>query len=383
MTAKSKIEKATKAINLGMQIYGHAKGLHRWYTTRDQYFATVEEDAFAYPELMAWLNERVTGKNYRFLIEREETLRYLDAKESIPVYIDGHKLLVSMGQDSTADPLGTAMMGNAQVINRREVLTFTSQGFEGIKALENLLDNLRKEAARQETKTYLYTPSNFGWGSAYMPKRGMDSVFLPEGVKESLVEDVNKFRNSADEYEKIGIPWHRGYLLHGAPGNGKSSMALALANDLKLSLFTLPLSAVSSDRQLTNMISDMRDDSILLIEDIDIFSGSVSRNAQKEAPTLAGMLNTLDGVGTPRGLITFITTNHVDSLDPALIRPGRVDYRLELKAPNDHQIRSMYRYVFGEELDVEPRKFESMADLTNVFKMNLGDAEAVRLEIKA
>jgi hypothetical protein len=43
----------------------------------------------------------------------------------------------------------------------------------------------------------------------------------------------------------------------------------------------------------------------------------------------------------------------------------------------------MYRYVFGEELDVEPRKFESMADLTNVFKMNLGDAEAVRLEIKA
>ena len=377
---KTKIDKATKAIALGTTIYAHGKNLHRWYTSRDQYFATVEDDAFGYGELMAWLNERITGKNYKFLVDRYGIARYIDAKESIPVYIDGHKLTVSMGQDDPANPM--VAMGGMQMVNKREVLTFASSGIAGINALENLLDELRKKAARVENRNYLYSMSNYGWNGTTIPKRGIDSVFLPEGMKESLIEDIEKFIASPDAYDKIGIPWHRGYMLHGQPGNGKSSMALALANELNMNLYTLNLSAVSSDRGLSDLIGDVEDNSILLIEDIDIFTSTVSRDSKKETPTLAGLLNSLDGVSTPRGLITFITTNHVESLDPALIRPGRVDYKLELKAPDEYQIRSMYLYVFEQELDVEPRNFDSMADLTNVFKMNLGDAEAVRLEIK-
>jgi hypothetical protein len=381
MDAKSKIEKVAKGVALGMTIYNHGKNLHNWYTNRNRYFATVEDDAFGYGELMAWLNERVTGKNYKFLVDRDGIARYLDAKEGIPVYIDGHKLTVSMGQDSPDSPMEA--MGGARLINRREVLTFSSSGEEGIRALERLLDDLRKKAAKTENKTCLFSVGNYGWECIYLPKRTMGSVFLPEGVKEALLTDIDNFRNSPDDYDRVGIPWHRGYMLYGEPGNGKSSMTLALANELSMDLYTLNLSAVTNDKSLSALIGDVTNDSILLIEDIDIFTSTVSRNTEKETPTLAGLLNALDGVATPRGLITFITTNHVDSLDPALIRPGRIDYKLELTAPDDYQIRSMYRYVFDEELGVEPRKFDSMADLTNVFKMNLGDSEAVRLEIKA
>lgn len=380
MDIKTKVEKTTKAIALATTIYAHGKNLHRWYNSRDQYFATVEEDAFGYGELMNWINERVTGRNYKFLVDRDGIARYLDAKESLPIEIEGHKLTVSMGKD---DPGPMGSMGGAQMINRREVLTFTSNGIGGILALERLLDEFRKKVAKTEMRAYLYSVSNYGWDAIFLPNRGIDSVFLPEGVKESLVADVETFRNNPEEYDKVGIPWHRGYMLYGEPGNGKSSMCLALANELKMNLYTLNLSAVTNDRSLTAMIRDIEDDSILLIEDIDIFQSTVSRDSEKETPTLAGLLNALDGVATPRGLITFITTNHVDSLDPALIRPGRVDYKVELKAPDAFQIRSMYQYIFGQELGVEPRNFDSMADLTNVFKMNLGDAEAVRLEIKS
>ena len=382
MSAKSKIEKVTKSIALGMTIYSHGKNLHNWYNNRNMYFATVEDDAFGYGELMAWINERVTGKNYKFLVDREGIARYLDAKDSVPIFIEGHKLTVSMGQDNPESPMD-AMGGSARVINRREVLTFSSNGMEGIMALERLLDNLRKKAARVENRAYLYSVSNYGWNAVYLPQRSMDSVFLPEGSKESLLADIENFRSSPDAYDKVGIPWHRGYMLYGQPGNGKSSMTLALANELNMNLYTLNLSAVTSDRALSGYIDDIEDDSILLIEDIDIFSTTVSRDSEKERPTLAGLLNSLDGVATPRGLVTFITTNHVNSLDPALIRPGRIDFKMELTAPDNYQIRSMYRYVFGEELGVEPRMFDSMADLTNVFKVNLGDSEAVRLEIKA
>lgn len=382
MEVKTKIEKATKAIAFGLTVYNHGKNLHRWYTARNQYFATIEDDAFGYGELMAWLNERVTGKNYKFLIDREGIARYIDAKESIPVWIDGHKLTVSMGQDTPEASISTAL-GGAQMVSRRDVLTFMASSRDGIDALERLLDDLRKKAARVVNRNLLYSISNYGWDAIYLPKRDIDSVFLPEGVKEALLEDMETFRKSPEDYDKIGIPWHRGYMLYGEPGNGKSSMALALANELDMNLYTLNLSAVLNDKALHGFITDVEDNSILLIEDIDIFTSTVSRNSEKETPTLAGLLNSLDGVGTPRGLVTFITTNHAESLDPALVRPGRIDYKMELKAPDNYQIRSMYRYVFNEDLGVEPRKFESMADLTNVFKMNLGDSEAVRLEIKA
>jgi len=386
MSTATKIEKLQKAITVGTTIYSHGRNLQRWYNGRDQYVATVEEDAFGYGNLMAWLNERVTGRRYRFLVDRYGIARYLDAKESIPIEIEGYKLTVSVGDGGAsngADDALSTIMNSSPMVSKREYLTFTSNGIEGINALERLLDEMRTKEVNEDTTNYLYSIANYGWDGNPLPKRSLDSVFLPEGEIDALVKDIKDFRSSPDEYDKIGIPWHRGYMLHGAPGNGKSSLTLAMANELKMNIFTLNLSGVTGDRQLTNLINDVNDDSILLIEDIDVFSTTVSRSIEKERPTLAGLLNAMDGVGTPRGLVTFITTNHVESLDPALIRPGRVDYKMELLAPNAYQIRSMYQFVFGEELDVEPRRFDSMADLTNVFKMNLGDSEAVRLEIKA
>jgi ATP-dependent 26S proteasome regulatory subunit len=94
------------------------------------------------------------------------------------------------------------------------------------------------------------------------------------------------------------------------------------------------------------------------------------------------LLNALDGVATPHGLLTFMTTNNLDTLDDALIRRGRIDKRLELKPPVRYQVEQMFNYVYSEPLGVEPKQFNSMADLSDVFKRFTTDAESARMEIK-
>jgi chaperone BCS1 len=63
---------------------------------------------------------------------------------------------------------------------------------------------------------------------------------------------------------------------------------------------------------------------------------------------LKDLLTILDGIHTPEGLIIFLTTNHVEKLDAALIRPGRVDYRLSFKAPQKSQIEAACKYYLGD-----------------------------------
>ena len=65
-----------------------------------------------------------------------------------------------------------------------------------------------------------------GWNTSIVrPKRGMGSVVLDEGIKSMLLEDATEFLGSEQWYADRGIPWRRGYLLHGCPGSGKTSLS--------------------------------------------------------------------------------------------------------------------------------------------------------------
>jgi chaperone BCS1 len=65
-----------------------------------------------------------------------------------------------------------------------------------------------------------------GWNTSIVrPKRGMESVVLDEGIKSMLLDDANEFLRSEQWYADRGIPWRRGYLLHGCPGSGKTSLS--------------------------------------------------------------------------------------------------------------------------------------------------------------
>ncbi|XP_052483257.1 AAA-ATPase At3g50940-like, partial [Gossypium raimondii] len=140
--------------------------------------------------------------------------------------------------------------------------------------------------------------------------------------------------------------WKRGYLLYGPPGTGKSSLVAAIANYMRYDVYDLQFQSVRNDSDLRRILTSTTNRSILLIEDIDC-STKVSHNRTKVKEkvkkkmmmmkiemkpnvTLSGLLNFIDGLWSSCGneRIIIFTTNHKEKLDPALLRPGRMDVHI-------------------------------------------------------
>jgi mitochondrial chaperone BCS1 len=196
-------------------------------------------------------------------------------------------------------------------------------------------------------------------------RRKVETVILPEGVMERMVEDLNVFLHAKDRYRFFGIPYHRGYGLFGPPGGGKTSLVQALAGHFNLTLHMLNLASVWSDEQLFSLINHLMPGSILLIEDIDAAIGP-ARTAEATRPaekgpgvSLSALLNVLDGVYSKDGMITFLTSNHPEHLDPALLRDGRIDVRLDLKSPTRRQAERLFFRFFPQE---HPQYAEAWAE---------------------
>jgi chaperone BCS1 len=260
---------------------------------------------------------------------------------------------------------------------RIESLTFRTIG-RNRASLQHIVDDVVQcHIRRQGVQSYLYI-YNDGWDYVEgYSHRVLDSVVLEPGEKEHLLQDMAQFRRSKQRYERLGVPYHRGYLLYGPPGTGKTSLVSALAAHFGLSIYTVNLSDFS-DRSLMVAVNQVPAHSVLLFEDIDCMKGSQARpgadtgrggqhgsatlNGKENASTqtgvtLSGLLNVLDGFHAPTGVLFVMTTNHVEKLDQALLRPGRIDYKLYLGKASDCQKMELFRRFFPESSEVEARDF--------------------------
>ncbi|CAE7058033.1 unnamed protein product [Rhizoctonia solani] len=202
------------------------------------------------------------------------------------------------------------------------------------------------------------------WNGARQ-KRPMSSVVLEPGVKDMLLTDTKDFLRSEEWYAERGIPFRRGYLLHGVPGSGKTSLIHALAGELGLDIYVVSLSMKGmSDNTLANLMGRIPQRCILLLEDLDAaFTRGTSRDGKSTgAPTvktvaeskaddpntlsLSGLLNALDGVAAAEGRLLFATTNHIERLDPALSRPGRMDVWVDFKNASRWQAEEIFKNFF-------------------------------------
>lgn len=381
------ISAAVSAASLAHSMY---KQVSEWYKDKLFYTVRISEDTYVYDELMLWLNSQVHTRREKFVSQSDGITRHYDSAGTNKIVIDGHHLEVwqekpaigsrGKGVDALLDSIG----GNEDPFSK--ILCFASRTKDGIDALERKLEFLTEKRRNRPAKPQIYTLATYGWDSINPTPRKMESVFLPGTQKEDLMADVEQFFTMEERFAAMGLPWHRGYLLYGPPGNGKSSLCKALAHQYSLSMYHLQLSSVKDDKQLSQIFSQMQPRSVILLEDVDVFRAS-SRRAEGEEKantglTLAGLLNSLDGVGTPHGLISIMTTNHKESLDPALVRPGRVDKEVYLGPPERKQITDMFAYIYGEPVNGPVRAFGSMADVTEIFKRHPYDAEAARTELK-
>ncbi len=207
----------------------------------------------------------------------------------------------------------------------------------------------------QEGKTIMYTSKGMEWGQFgdARRKRPLQSVILDQGIKEQIVDDVKDFLGRQQWYVDRGIPYRRGYLLYGPPGSGKSSFIQALAGELDFGVAIINLSERGmTDDKLALLLTKLPPRTILLLEDAD----AAFRNRRQvevdgyggATVTFSGLLNALDGVAAGEERIAFLTTNHIDRLDEALIRPGRVDMTVRIGEATRHQAAQMWDRFYGD-----------------------------------
>lgn len=177
--------------------------------------------------------------------------------------------------------------------------------------------------------------------------RPLDSVILPAGQMERLTGDVARWLASEHEYARRGIPWHRGHLYEGPPGTGKTSVARAIAGHFGMDVWYLPLADVRKDGQLLRLASRVSPRSMLLLEDIDVFHAATKRDDDSDV-TLSGLLNSLDGIATPHGLLTVLTTNNLGVLDDAVVRAGRIDLTEHFALAGGEQAARLMERWYGE-----------------------------------
>ncbi|KAF2466936.1 P-loop containing nucleoside triphosphate hydrolase protein [Lindgomyces ingoldianus] len=219
-----------------------------------------------------------------------------------------------------------------------------------------------------ETTTIYFIGANGGpylahghWSAVRKSVRRLDTVDMDATVKEELIRDAEDYYlpETKYTYTDSGIPYRRGYLFHGPPGTGKTSFSAALSSHLECDIYMIDLAANQiNDSYLHMLFLSLPEKCVVVIEDID--SAGIGRQKSAEpietdddmyvrAPrlTLSGLLNAIDGTASQEGRLLIMTSNNPDSLDEALIRPGRIDKKIYFGYVSLDVAKSMFMRLVG------------------------------------
>ena len=246
-------------------------------------------------------------------------------------------------------------LGNSDAIaGFYESFTLQTFGKSRVSLEQVIKEAIKVRIDRGKDKVSVCVQDGYGgWDElSLLPARELDSVVLPGRVAKQIVEDMTTFLKSEQWYTSLGIPYRRGYLFHGPPGTGKTSLVLAMASELRRSVYVLNLGGLSDDDELMSAFLSAPDGAILLIEDVDVASATRPRSKDDNGKTgkginLSALLNAIDGVMATDGRLLILTTNYPDRLDPALVRPGRVDVRVKFGEITAAEASPMFKRFFS------------------------------------
>jgi len=259
---------------------------------------------------------------------------------------------------------------------------------------------IQKYLASQENKKWeqkIYRNEGDEWKeTSSNNRRKMNTVILKNSIKKNIMDDFALFTKSEEWYLEKDIPWKRGYIFYGPPGTGKTSVCKAMSLQEGRHIHDFNLSTVKDDNQLKTLCSKIDySKTIVIFEDIDRFPIVQKKKAVEQSSseslyvdqlteiikkldekddnkskhntpgpsepgvTLSGLLNVIDGFDNHHGRIMIMTANHPDTLDDALIRPGRVDSKYLFDKCDKEQIKELFQMFF--EIEVDEKKLENIS----------------------
>lgn len=274
---------------------------------------------------------------------------------------------------------------------------------KSIDHIKNYIKNKRtiyvKQFCKIDDNPHIYVPLQYGVHNVAFQKTKLKSKKSFKtwfcSKKPDILKLIHNFTNKKGSYQLSTSVYKLGFLLYGVPGAGRTTFIKSLAKEMNRSIITISLEKITSVASfmklftapyiLANGNNGSGDiytylaikNRILVFEDIDTAGSIVKTRTDykvedvkkdkieiKNVLVLGDILNALDGICEATGLVYVMTTNHIEKLDPALIRPGRITYALELKELNKDELLEMFNYYYIE---------------NNVYEENLSMHEKLQL----
>ena len=289
-----------------------------------------------------------------------EQIVHLDWYKGIPILIH-NMVMYESSNDSTTS------------WTQLYLSTFRTE--HNIKLAKEYLHKLYKKALqlskREWTNEALYYNGRYLSNVYREQHRSFDEdIFLDTKIKNEIKSSIDNFIRKRDWYFEHKIPYHFGILLYSEPGKGKSSIAEAIANYANAKQIIVTGDDIMS-------LSNWYDGNIrrisknqlqcIIVEDIDVgfntnglkvfhANNDVDVNSYEfrkkmRSNGMAQLLNSLDGVNAPQDTIYVFTTNHIDRLDPALIRPGRIDLKVKIDDISIDALNQFFNKFFDRSID--------------------------------
>ncbi|KAI1777104.1 BCS1 N terminal-domain-containing protein [Hypoxylon cercidicola] len=397
--------------------------LYLWEQLETHFMSVVDirTDDEIYNILMAWVaNQRFSQGARRFVVNtnlnsrswrlwyyecdeddeslseskrKKKALSYTPSFGSHYFWYRGHLLLFRRSSKES---------NSFMLVSEREEISISCLGRNPWILKELLMEARQMYLQKDEHKTLIYRgtlkpgSTEPTWQRCMArASRPFSTVILSEKTKQELIDDVTDYLRPSTQrwYANRGIPYRRGYMLHGPPGTGKSSLSLALAGFFKMRIYIVSLSSITANEEtLAALFAELPRRCVVLLEDIDTAGLTHTREGAQAQPqsqstdddmvpgqlttgngntntnnltgrlSLSGLLNILDGVASQEGRVLIMTTNHRDQLDSALIRPGRVDMIVEFGLADEEMTSAIFRAIFAH-LDGDDDTSDSAADV--------------------
>lgn len=268
--------------------------------------------------------------------------------------------LVPIRFELTMDKESITRRNNHFILFEKFVISINSTRDNAIKVFHEIVQNAKKfelDSNHSTIPIYYFNVENMNWN--YLDdvrKRSLDTFYYDEEKKADLINDLQSFLDKEAVYNKFGIPYKRTYLLEGPPGTGKTSCITSLASRFNFKIGIITCTSDLCDTALISAVKQLTKNSIMVIEDVDNIVNTVNK---ENVLTISCLLNILDGFIKKNKFIIFLTTNHMDKLQDALKRPGRIDFIMTFEYPTIAIIEKMYINYFPNQLD----KFKYVRDV--------------------